>query len=95
MNITYFKSKIEEFPTLCSFYYQMYKKNITYDYVDSLKSQRKNDLNYTVKYYYNLILSKVNKAFSDFLNNIPINEKLFDEILKKREMKYKMYIIIL
>jgi len=40
-----------------------------------------NDFNYTIKFYYNLFLSKVNKTYTCLLNNIPINDKPFVDIL--------------
>ena len=83
-NISNFKSNIVEFGRFCSFYYQVYKSNITYEYVNSLVEQSKNEMNYTIKYYYNIILSKVNRTYSYILNNIPINDKPFDEILNQR-----------
>ena len=83
-NISEFQSNIGEFGKLCLFYYQTYKQNISYEYVNSLVEQSKNDLNYTIKFYYNLMLSKINKTYSYILNNIPINDKPFDEILNQR-----------
>jgi hypothetical protein len=88
-NMSNLKSNIEEFGSLSTFYYTTYINNITYDYVDSLIEQKKNDLNYTIKFYYNKILSKVNKTYSYILNNIPINIEPFDEILKIRESEIK------
>ena len=44
----------------------------------------KNDFNYTLKYYHNMILSKVNKTYYYILNKMPINEELFNDILKIR-----------
>ena len=88
-NMSYLKSNIEEFYSLGSFYYVIYKGNISYDYVNSIVEQRKNDLNYAIKYYYNMIISKVNKTFSYILNNIPLNNKPFNEILEVRENDIK------
>ena len=52
--------------------YTIANKNISYGYVDSIVQGRKNDLNYTLKYYYNMISFKVNKTYSYIINNIPI-----------------------
>jgi len=83
-NLEKFKSNIEEFGLLGYIYYETYKNNISYGYVDSIVEERKNDLNYTLKYYYNMILSKVNKTYSYIKNNIPVNNKPFDELLNTR-----------
>ena len=88
-NIDNFKSSINEFTLFSSFYYSLYFQNISYDYSNSIINQFKNDFNYTIKYYYNTILSKVNKTFSYILNNIPTNEKSFDEILIIRTNEIK------
>ena len=83
-NLNKFKTNIKEFGLLSGFYYQTYKSNISYGYVDSIVEERKNDLNYTIKYYYNMISSKINKTYSYIMNNIPINDKPFDELLNIR-----------
>ena len=88
-NINSFESSINEFPLFSSFYYALYSQNLSYDYSYSIINQFKNDFNYTMKYYYNTILSKVNKTFSYILNNIPTNEKPFDEILIIRTNEIK------
>ena len=88
-NLNKFKVNIKEFGLLCGFYYQTYKVNISYGYVDSIVEERKNDLNYTIKYYYNMISSKINKTYSYIINNIPINDKPFDELLNTRIMQIK------
>jgi hypothetical protein len=62
---------------------------MSYDYIDSIIEQRKNDFNYTIKYYYNMIISKVNKTFSYILNNIPVKSKPFSEIIEARENEIK------
>ena len=89
LNIENFKSSIEDFSLMSGFYLNTYSQNITYDYSDSIVNIVKNDFNYTIKYYYDLILSKVKKSYSYILNNIPSNKKPFDEILIKRTNEIK------
>ena len=79
-----FKSTIIEFFLLGSVYQQTYIQNISYEYGESIVDKLKNDFNYTNKYYYNIIISELNKTYSYILNNLPNNEKPFDEILNKR-----------
>ena len=83
-NISKFKSSITEMSSFSAFYLNTYSQNISIDYYDSVINKMKNDFNYTIKYYYNIILSKVNKTYSYILNNIPTNEKPFDEIINLR-----------
>ena len=83
-NLDKFKYNLYEFFLLGNFYYTAYKNNITYEFVNSIVDQRKNEFNYTIKFYYNLILSKVNKTYSYIINNIPVNDKPFDKIIYKR-----------
>ena len=80
-NIKNFKYPIEEFSTLATIYYSFYYYNISYSYSDFVIEQRKSDFNYTIKYYYNMFISKVNKTYAYILNNIPKNEKPFDTVL--------------
>ena len=86
-NIDKFKSQVKEFYYISSNFYNIYYQNMTLDYVGSIVEQRKSDFNYTIKYYYNLVLSKINKTYSYILNNIPVNDKPFDDILKERNIE--------
>ena len=84
LNKNKFKSTIYEFYGLSSLYSQIIISNITYNYGDSINQKCKNEFNYTIKYYYNLITSKVNKTYSYLINTIPINAKPFDELSNLR-----------
>ena len=88
-NLNKFKSNIGEFGMLGGFYYETYRQNISYGYVDSIVQERKNDLNYTLKYYYNMISSKVNKTYNYIVSNIPVNDKPFDDLLNIRISQIK------
>ena len=80
ININTFKYPIDEFSTLALIYYEFYRQNISYSYSDFVVEQLKSDFNYTIKYYYNLFLSKVNQTYSYILSNIPSNQRPFDNI---------------
>ena len=88
-NISNFKASFYEFSLYGSIYLAAYSNKICNDYFNSVVNKIKNDFNYTIKYYYNTILSKVNKTYSYILNNIPTNEKPFDEILNLRTSQIK------
>ena len=80
-NINKFKYPIEQFGDLASIYYSFYHSNISYSYLDSVVEQRKTDFSYTIKYYYNVLISKVNKTYTFILNNIPVYDKPFNDVL--------------
>ena len=88
-NVDKFKYPIDEFNYLAMIYYEYYRQNISYSYFDSVVEQRKHDFNYTIKYHYNLFLSKVNKTYTYILNNLPSNEKPFDNILDNQVEQIK------
>ena len=83
-NSNNFKSSFSELTLISSFYSDIYQQNIINNYVKSIVDIYKNDFNYTIKYYYNIILSKINKTYSLLLNKMPILEKPFDNITNKR-----------
>ena len=84
-----FKSSVYEFVNLASFHVDIYSQEIVYGYGNSIVEKIKNEFNYTNKYYYNLITSKLNKTFAYILNNMPNNEKPFDAILNMRTNEIK------
>ena len=79
-----FKSEIDEFFIVPSYFVEVYKQNISYDFGLSVVNKLKNEFFYTNKYYYNLLISKIKNTYTYILNNIPINEKPFDDILNFR-----------
>ena len=83
-NIEKFKYSIQEYGIISELYNSLYSKNISYDYSNSIIDQRKNDFNYTLRYYYNMLLSKVNKTYSYILNNMPFNEEILNDIINIR-----------
>ena len=80
-----FKTSVQDFYYVGNFYLQTYSQNISYGYGESIVEKLKNDFIYTNKYYYNLIISKVNKTYSYIVNNLPINEKPFDDLVNMRK----------
>ena len=67
---------IYEFYYLSSSYNQMLIQNIIFDIKDSIVNKYKNEFNYTINYYYNLIQSKINKTYSSILINFPFMNNL-------------------
>ena len=85
LNIDKYKYSIQELGILGEQYYKIYSQNISKDFINSIIEQRKNDFNYTLKYYYNMLLSKVNKTYTYILSNMPINDEVFNDILNIRK----------
>ena len=79
-----FKSPLNNLYIAASSLIDIYNLNISSNYIETIVDKLKNEFNYTIKYYYNLINSKVNKTCSYIINNMPINEKPLDEILNIR-----------
>ena len=84
-----FKSSIFEFFLVGNFYQQAYSRTISYDYLELIVDKFKNEFNYTNHYYYNIITSKLNKVYSYILDNLPMNENLFNDILNIRIKEIK------
>ena len=53
-NIGKFKYSIQEYGIISEMYNAIYSQNISYNYATSIIEQRKNDFNYTNRYYYNI-----------------------------------------
>ena len=83
------KSSVEEFSYIAIFYSATYTQNISYDYGEAIVEKLKNEFDYTNKYYYNLLISKINFTYQYILSNLPKNEKPFDEILNLRISQIK------
>ena len=84
-----FKYSINELFITVSPYLEIYKKNISYDFINSVVYKLKNEFNYTNKYYYNAIYLKINDLCKEILNTLPKNEKPFDEVINVRYMQIK------
>jgi len=79
-----FKSSVYEFFLIGNYYQAEYSQTISYSYEELVVDKLKNEFNYTNKYYYNIITSKLKKTYSYILNNLPMNEKPFNDILNLR-----------
>ncbi len=88
-NIGKFKYSIQEYGIISEMYNTIYSQNISYNYATSIIEQRKNDFNYTLGYYYNMLLSKVNDTYSFILNNMPFNDEILNDILSIRNDEVK------
>ena len=67
----------------------LFIKDIIFEYSDSIISFQKNELNYTVSYYYNYLLQIVNSSYLYIINNIPTNEMNMNTIINLRKLEIK------
>ena len=58
-NLNNFKNSINEFGIMGSIFNSFITQNITRIYYDSIENHQKNEMNYTIKYYYNVLLKLV------------------------------------
>ena len=89
-NINNFKYPISEFYYMGAIYYTIYYQDLINEFFNLIVNQRKNEFNYTIKYYYNYITSKVNNTYFYILNNIFKNEEPFNDILTQRINEIKI-----
>ena len=88
-NLNEFKYPIKEFGIMAQLYEELYSKNISSEYFDSIINLEKNEFNFTISYYYNYLLELVNSTYLYIINNIPSNKMMLNEIvnLRKNEIK--------
>ena len=87
-NLENFKHSINEFTHMAIIYSVLIKNNITSDYFNSIETHQKNEFNYTLSYYYNILIKLVNSTHQYIINKIPNNRVGYNNILdlRKREV---------
>ena len=88
-NLNEFKYPIEEFGIMAQFYEDLYSKNISSQYFNSIINLEKNEFNFTISYYYNYLLELVNSAYLYIINNIPSNKMMLNKIINLRKNEVK------
>lgn len=78
LNKENFKSSIDEFYILAFSYIDLNNKNISYYYINSAIDEFKYEFNYSNRYYYDMIISKVEDLCSTLLNNLTLNQKYIE-----------------
>ena len=84
-NLDNYKYSISEFNFKAQILQQIYIKNISNDFYDSIISHQKMEFNYTISYYYNYLYKIINSTHQLILSKIPENKKGLDVIIKNRE----------
>ena len=84
-NLDNFKSSINELSNMAELYLSIFNTNITQNYFDSIEKHQKSEFNYTINYYYNILLTQVKSIHQYILNYLPSNQIGFNNIINKRK----------
>ena len=84
-NIDNFKNSKNEFYYMGTIYSVIIKNNITKNYFNSIVTHQKNEFNYTITYYYNVLLKLVKATHQYIINKIPNNKVGYNNILNMRK----------
>ena len=84
-NLDNFKNSINEFNYMAIIYEVLIKNNITNNYFNSIEKHQKNEFNYTLTYYYNILIKLVNSTHQYIINKIPNNRVGYNNILDSRK----------
>ena len=74
-----------EFSSLAQIYSSIIVQNISRIYVDSIETHQKSEYNYTINYYYNILIKFVQSTHQFIINNLPTNKNAFNDILDQRK----------
>jgi len=84
-NIDNFKSSINELSNMTEFYLSILNTNITQNYINSIVKHQKSEFNYTITYYYNILLKLVKSSYQLVISKLPFNQIGFNNIINKRK----------
>jgi hypothetical protein len=90
-NLDNFKSSIIELSNMTEFYLSILNTNITQNYFNSIVKFQKSEFNYTITYYYNILLKLVKSSYQ-FVNYHLIKLDLIILLIKEK-MKLMIYLI--
>ena len=86
-NLANFKNTITEFPNYASVLISVLSTNITNNYFDSINMHQKTEFNYTISYYYNLLIRHTKSSYQYIISQIPTNKIGFNNIVDKRKIE--------
>ena len=84
-NLQKYNNSITEFANILSFYLTILSTNITSNYYNSIEVQQKTEFNYTIKYYYNILLKSVKSTHQYIISKLPLNSVGFNNIINLRK----------
>ena len=94
-NLANFKNSITEFSNIAGFLISILSTNITNNYFDSINMHQKTEFNYTISYYYNLLIRHVKSSYQEIISKIPTNKIGFNNIVDKRKNEINDFFNIL
>ena len=94
-NLANFKISITEFSNFASFLISIFSTNITNKYFDSINMHQKTEFNYTISYYYNLLIRHVKSSYQYIIRKIPTNKIGLNNIVDKRKNEINDFFNIL
>ena len=84
-NLNQFKNSIVELSNMASFYLSLLNTNITKNYFNAIEKHQKSEFNYTITYYYNILLKLVKSSHQYVISKLPSNPIGFNNIINKRK----------
>ena len=90
-NLGNFKSSMNEFGIMALIYEAIISQNLTKTFYESIINHQKSEFNYTISYYYNILLRNITSVYQYVFNQIPTNQEGFNNItnLRRREVQNK------
>ena len=80
-----FTSSLDEFVTMSIIYYSIITQNVSTQYFNSVIEERKNEVNYTISYYYNYLINLANSTNNYIINRIISNQNQFNYIVEHKK----------
>ena len=84
-NINNFKNSILELSNMAGYYLSVLNSNITKNYFNSIQKHQKSEFNYTITYYYNILLQQVKSSHQLVISKLPFNQIGFNNIINQRK----------
>ena len=84
-NFNNFKNSIFELSNMAGYYLAVLNNNITKNYFNSIQKHQKSEFNYTIAYYYNILLNQVKSTHQLVISKLPFNQIGFNNIINKRK----------
>jgi len=84
-NCDNFKDSIFELANMANFYVSIINTNITQNYFNSIEKHQKSEFNYTISYYYNILLKLVKSSHQYIISKLPSNPIGFNNIINIRK----------
>ena len=80
-----FTSSLDEFGSMSLILYSIITQNISVQYFNSVIKEQKNEVNYTISYYYNYLINLANSTNNYIINRIISNQNQFNYIINQKK----------